>query len=279
MTNRQNLILGVMLVSAMSCALARAGSIRATVKAGEPVKKVSAIQRELTSLGTMSKPFEGKLTDGKLSIENLPPGRYDLKFETASGSVEGWDASVPASDYEEEQPLTDEARKTILKKMATEMASAFDDEVVVLDLQGNIQNAAVLLKRLRRRAFVSAGYREGEWVWRADRWQWEDPEERNWVPNQETPWYALIRERLFPKDYEAKRITYARHLGGIALTEEKPDADLGEVLVPQPKLGINAINPDGSATTPLTIKPATVGAATQPTTGEAKADAKEGSQP
>ena len=258
----------VLVVSLASASGALGGSIRATVKADQPIRKVWAIQREQTSLGTMAKPFDGAVLNGKLFVENVPPGRYDLKFQFDQGTVEGWDANVPASDYVEEQPLSDEARQTILKKMSTETASAFDDEVIVLDLQGNIQNAAVLLKRLRRRPFVSAGYREGEWVWRADRWQWEDPEERNWVPNQETPWYALIRERLFPKDYEARRITYARHLGGIEITEETPEVDLGDILVPQPKSGIHAINPDGTETKTIQIKPVPTVAADGQATAE-----------
>ncbi|MBE3132878.1 MAG: hypothetical protein IMZ55_05355, partial [Acidobacteria bacterium] len=91
-------------------------------------------------------------------------------------------------------------------------------------------------------------------VWRVERWHWEDPDEHTWVPYQERPFYALVRERLYEKDYRAKRVAYARHLGGIALTAEKPDADLGAVKVPAPAPGVCAVDPKGERISPVVLK-------------------------
>ena len=233
-----------------------AGAIRATIDSEEPILEAWVIARKDTNIGVERKAKPIKLEGNELVVENLPiPGRYDLRFRTASGTIEGWDDSVPESDYVEEQPLGTESKLTILKKMAKMAKRGFADQVVVLDIQGNIQNAAVLVTRLRTRPFVGGGYQPGEWVWRVERWQWEFPEEDTWVPYQERPCYALVRKRLYRKQYEALRTTYARHLGGIVLTEGRSEAKMGVLKIPRLKPGTRALNADGSPTEPISIKP------------------------
>src|SRR5687768_14403694 len=75
-----------LIVAILGVDVALAGSIRATVKAEKPIRKVWAVQREQTSLGTMAKPFDGAVLNGKLFVENVPPGRYDLKFQFDEGT-------------------------------------------------------------------------------------------------------------------------------------------------------------------------------------------------
>jgi len=234
-----------------------AGTIRATIDTEEPIASAWIILRRDTNIGVEHQPKPIKITDNELVIEGLEvPGRYDLRFKTASGCViEGWDDKVPESDYVDEQPLSKESKLTILKKMAKTSKRGFADKVVVLDIQGNIQSAAVLVTRLRTRPFVGGAYKQGEWVWRVERWQWEFPEEDTWTPYQERPYYALVRKRLYKKDYEALKTTYARHLGGILLTEEQPEVKMGVLKIPHLKPGVRALNPNGSATRPISIKP------------------------
>ena len=236
---------------------ASAGTIRATIDSAEPVVQAWVIQRKDTNIGVENAPRSIKLAGKDLVVEGLSvPGRYDLRFKTASGCVvEGWDGHVPESDYVEEQPLGKESKLTILKKMAKIEKRHFADEVIVLDIQGNIQNTAIIVTKLRTRPFVGGAYKQNEWVWRVERWQWEFPEEDTWVPYQERPYYALLRKRLYRKDYEALCTTYARHLGGIVLTDEQPEATMGVLKIPLLKPGTRALNPDGSTTRPIRIKP------------------------
>jgi len=243
-----------------------AGSIRATLAGDETVRRVWAIQRQARHIrtsagkthdvGMYGEPHEGTVDGRTMSIANLPvPGRYDLKIETASGGVmAGWDASVPESEYVGDPPLEKEAKQKIFAKLADEQFSAFADRMWVLDVQGNLQHAALLVMKLRMRPFVGGAYKPGEWVFRIDRWHWENPDDQTWVPYQERPFYALVRERLYKKDYEAKRVAMARHLGGIALTEQRPEVNLGTVKVVTPEAGVLAVNADGSPVRPVVLK-------------------------
>ena len=250
-------VLCVLCVELLCFNVCRAGSITATVKNEEPIQHVFAILRDYTKTGVYSTPMPGHLDGNKIVIDGLPaPGRFDLEFDTDSGRVIGWDAHVPASDYEQEQPLSQESRKIVMEKMSTDNVVGFPDQAVVLDVQGNIQNAAVLMTTLRNRTFIeSAGANNSTWIWRVDRWQWHFPNETTWTPVQDHPYYALARERLKPEAYQAKCVLFARHLGGIYLTKDRPDFDAGIILVPKPQPGIHAINPDGSAIEPIVIKP------------------------
>jgi hypothetical protein len=74
------------------------------------------------------------------------------------------------------------------------------------------------------------------------------------VPWQERPSYALVREKLKPADYPSKSMVYARHLGGIGLTEESPDSDRGIIRVPKPAGGVYAVEPDGTPIKPIVLK-------------------------
>jgi len=257
----------VLLASALvTTTSARAGTIRASVETKEAIKRVWAIQRRARRLttskgkvhdvGLYGYPHEGRAEGNEIVVENLPvPGRYDLKLQTESGGIiAGWDAAVPPSDYVGDPPLEEESRRKILEKLSDEDFSAFADRMWVLDIQGNIQNAAVLVMKLRTRPFVGGGYKPGEWVWRVERWQWENPEEHTWVPYRKRPFYALVRERLYKKQYQAKRVIFARELGGIGLTEERQTIYLKGVKVPRPVLGIYAVNPDGSRIRAVVLK-------------------------
>lgn len=250
----------------MSAVVAGAGTIRARLDTKETIARVLAIRRAAQTLtdktdkvhdiGMYGEVHEGKADGGEIVIENLPvPGKYDLQLETqAGGIVAGWDATVPESDYEGDPPLEDASKQKVFKKLGNKQFSTFSDRMWVLDVQGNIQHAALLVMKLRMRPFVGGGYKEGEWVWRVERWHWENPDEHTWVPYQERPYYALVRERLYEKQYRDKRVSYARHLGGIALTKDRETADLGVIKVLAPVAGVFAIHPDGSRIQPVVLK-------------------------
>ena len=242
------------------------GTITLSVKSPEQVTRVVAIERRAEiiattkgkahDIGLYGVSHNGTVTYAVLRIDNLPvPGVYDLRIETESGAtLAGWDATVPESDYVGDPPLEKEGRRAILDKLADEQFSAFSDRMWVLDIQGNIQNASLLVMKLRTTPFVGGNYQPGEWVWRIERWQWENPDDHTWVPYQERPFYALIRQRLYASQYNAKRIVFARSLGGIALTPDRPEVNLGEVTLPPVEPGICAVNPDGSRITPVVLK-------------------------
>ena len=243
-----------------------AGSLRATLDTEAEIVGVAAVGRqarqivtskgETKDVGMYGKPFPGRIEGDTIVVENLPvPGSYDLRFTTASGAViEGWDATVPESDYVEQRPLPESDRAELLEKLTGRDFSAFADDVRVLDAKGNAQHAAILVMQLRVRPFVGGNYKPGEWVWRVNRTQWENPDEHTWVPYRPRPFYALIRQRLLEPQYRDKSHVFARHLGGVALTRERPEADLGAVVVPEPEGGVYAVEPDGSRIVPAVLK-------------------------
>lgn len=237
-------------------AKATTGTIRATVKSQEPIIRAWVMQTRFTKDGVYHTAMPAVVKEDQLIAANLPlTGRWRLRFQTKSGFIEGWDATVPQSDYVQEQPLNNASKRTIIEKMVKASSRDFYDTSVILDIQGNIQHAAVLVTRLRRRPFVSDGYKPGEWVWRVERWQWDDPLEHTWTPSQDRPFYALVRKRFYEKDYKKLATTYARHLGGIELTSDRPEADLGTIMLPPPKPGVRAMGPDGKTIRPIVIKP------------------------
>lgn len=236
-------------------ALAQAGSITATIQ-GEAPQQVWAVERRLTPTGVELVRTPGQVHGQRVVIGGLPDaGRFDLLLQLPSGMVEGWDASAPASDYEPEQPLDDEAKATLRQKIARFERKAFFDRVEVLDMQGNIQNAAVLVYKVHTRGFVEAVDRGPDWVWRVDRMQWEDPEEHTWTPHPKLAFYALQRHRVTPSQFAGLRWLFARHLGGVELTPHQPDADLGTLIVPAVPAGVGACNPDGTMIPPVQVKP------------------------
>lgn len=250
----EKLLIALCLLSAAS-ATVQAGTVRATVESEEPIQSAWLVERKLTNVGVYDgRRLTARIAGTNLVVENVPVGRYDLRLKTAGGEIWGWDAAVPPSDYEEELPLSEESRQTILNKLKASFATGFDDRAVVLDMQGNIQNATVLVTQLRTTPFTGGGYREGEWVWRVTRWEWRCPED-TWAPRVDRPYYAMVRERLYPKDYEGKHLLLARHLGGIEVAQADADVNLGIISLPAPKKGIHAIGPDGSLIEPIVLKP------------------------
>ncbi|MFW6059176.1 MAG: hypothetical protein ACODAQ_03290 [Phycisphaeraceae bacterium] len=245
---------------------ARAGEIRATLETEARIEKVWAVQRKAETIttskgrekdiGMYGRPRAGRVEGDAIVIDGLETqGRYDLRFETADGAiVQGWDANVPESDYVGDPPLEDADRQRILEKQASDQFTAFADRVRVLDMRGNIQNAVLLVEKVRWRPFVGGGYKKGEWVWRVERWQWENPDEQTWVPYQERPYYALVRQRTDEAGYRAKRVVYARHLGGVVLTSEQPKQDIGVVHVPAPTPGVHAVDEGGEPIETVTLK-------------------------
>ena len=248
--------LAALVVVLLATGASDAGSLRAQLPPGHAVTSAQAIEYRPTKTGVDTVTHDGRVTGDAVEFADLPDSAtLCLRLTTADGVVEGWDATVPASDYVEEQPLSDAGRAAIFEKLTAMEDRGFADEVRVLDVVGNIQHAAVLLERLRRRSFVGGGYQPGEWVWRVDRYQWHDPDEQAWTPDPALPWHALDRRRLRAPQHAALRIVYARHLGGIALSPQRPDVDLGLVTLPSVPPGVHACAPDGTIIEPVTLKP------------------------
>jgi hypothetical protein len=209
---------------------ASAGEIIGRVE-GAYVKSATAVHRasRKRTAGRVDQPT------GEFAIDGLAlDASYDVVLDFDGGPrLEGIDLSVPASDYEEEQPLTDEDVADITERVRG--LNKFEDVIDVLALQGNIQHAVVLLNKLRTRPFYNS--QPGEIVWRAELWHFERPDE-TWVKVQEELFVVLYRERMQEKSYRAKCITFDPALGGLRPTSEAPRIDLGTIPPPEIEPGI-----------------------------------------
>jgi len=214
------------------------GTITGTVaKQADKVTKVTAVERNVNK-----PPFPGRIdaATGRFTVPDLPvPGRYDCILEFGAPRLEGVNMKVPHSDYEEEQPLTAEDVKTIIRK--TKSMNKFEDVVEILGVSGNIQHAAVLLNKLKVKPFY--GSKPGEIVWRAELWQFERPEE-TWAKVQDELFTILYRVREQKAVYDKQSITFEPSLGGLELTLDKPTLDVGAVEPPADKPGVRLRSPD-----------------------------------
>jgi hypothetical protein len=215
---------------AAEASAANTGEIVGRVE-GAYVKSATAVHRATRkrTAGTVDRQA-GEFTIGGLALDEP----YDVVLDFDGGPrLEGVDLSVPPSDYEEEQPLTDEDVADITGRLRG--LNKFEDVIDVLALQGNIQHAVVLLNKLRTRPFYNS--QPGEVVWRAELWHFERPDE-SWVKVQEELFVVLYRERMQEKTYRAKCLTFDPALGGLRPTAESPRIDLGTIPPPETEPGI-----------------------------------------
>ena len=229
-------ILSAVLLSpvAQSAPPGKRGTIRGQLAAADSAGKVVALHR------ASGKTFPGKVDSqtGSFSIEQLPfKGLYDCRVEFAASRLEGINLKVPRSDYVEEQPLSEEDLETIKAKVRR--MNKFEDVVEIKTISGNIQHAAILLNKLRTRPFF--GSKPGEVVWRSELWHFERPEE-TWVKVQDELFVVLYRQRMQHVDYRKQSVTFDAALGGIRLTRETPEYDLGRIELPRPQPGVHFRN-------------------------------------
>jgi hypothetical protein len=206
------------------------GTISGTLDKPAQATAVTAINR------ADDKHYPGKIDakTGQFTIAGLPLGAtYDILLDAGAARLEGINLKVPRSDYEEEQPLSKDDIKSI-KAKALEL-NQFEDRVEVMAVVGNIQHAAVILNKLRTRAFVNSN--EGEVIWRLEVWHFEKPD-KAWFKVQDELFQVLYRERLQKKNFKKKSLTLDPALGGIKLTEKKPKADVGKVALPSKETGV-----------------------------------------
>lgn len=222
---------------------AQTGTIRAQVDRAAELRAVSAVNRK--SHQTWQAEIDA--AQGEFEISGLPlDARFDLIVDCQAGDqpyrLEGVDLSVPPSDYEEEQPLADEDMSTIRAKLAR--TNKFEDIVQVGAIRGNIQHAAVLLNKLRTRPFYQS--KPGEVIWRVELWHFERPED-TWVKVQDELFLTIYRQRMPGKEYERKSLTVDPALGGIVLSAQAREIDLGRIALPQPERGVFVREADGTS--------------------------------
>jgi hypothetical protein len=210
---------------------AETGVITGTVDKPKLVAAVAAVNR------VNDKKYPGKLdaVTGRFTIEKLPlEAHYDCLIDYDGGArLEGVNLRVPASDYEEEQPLSPADIATIKSKVKG--LNQFEDAVEILTIEGNIQHAVILLNKVRTKAFINSA--AGEIVWRAELWHFERPEE-TWVKTQDELFGVLYRERIQKAEFDKKAVTFDGALGGLRLTGKQAKADLGAIQIPEKKPGI-----------------------------------------
>jgi hypothetical protein len=224
------LIIGTFAFAPQVVIAADTGAIQGNIDKAKLVKAVVAVDR------TNDKKFPGKVDaqTGRFTIDGLPlEAAYDCVIDLEGARLEGVNLRVPRSDFEEEQPLSDEDRKALKESVAR--LNQFEDKVEVLAIQGNIQHAAVIINKLRTKPFINS--QPGEVVWRLELWHFEKPDE-TWVKVQDELFLVLYRERLQKKDFEKKALTLDGALGGLQVTKEKPTLDVGGVQLPSNEPGI-----------------------------------------
>lgn len=150
--------------------------------------------------------------------------RWDIIIAAGGCSIEGFDFSVPRSDYEEEQPLSTNDIAEL--RAQVKLLNRFEDTVQVLAITGNIQHAAALLNKLRTKPFYNSA--PGEVVWRAELWRFEKPEE-TWVKRQDELFTIYHRERFSIDTYRQLRLLFDPALGGLGA-----GANAGAIVWPQP---------------------------------------------
>jgi hypothetical protein len=152
-------------------------------------------------------------------------------MEYGGARLEGVNLKVPAAD--DEQPLTKEDAEKITATVHA--LNQFEDTVQVLAVRGNSQHAAVFLNKLRTKPFVNSA--PGEIVWRVELWHFEKPDE-TWIKYQDELFVVFYRERLQKSAFEKKAITFDPALGGLELTPQKANLDLGTLKLPTAEVGI-----------------------------------------
>jgi hypothetical protein len=209
--------------------IATAGSIIGAIPEGKTLSKATAVDRQSNKKfpGTVDAPA------GRFTIDDLPAGTYDCLLDFGDARLEGVNFQVPASDYEEEQPLTDEDLAIIKAKVLS--MNKFEDQVEIMAIQGNIQHAVILLNKLRTKDFYES--KPGEIIWRAELWHFERPEE-TWLKVQDEMFIVLYRERIQRSAYDRKSLTFDPHYGGLTITQENPRIDLGKIEPPVEKRGV-----------------------------------------
>ena len=211
-------------------ASADTGSIHGSIEPAGSATAVTAVDR------TSNKKYEGQIgaATGDFTIDQLPLAvKYDLVIDYGKARLEGISLTVPPSDYEEEQPLSEDDIQTIREKVLS--MNKFEDQVEILAIEGNIQHAAILLNKLRTKPFVNS--QPGEAVWRVELWHFERPED-TWVKVQDELFLTLYRERLQKSAYDRKSLTFTRALGGLSPTAESPMIDVRAITLPPAKPGV-----------------------------------------
>lgn len=205
------------------------GAIAGRLGEGAEASAVAAIDRRT------QRRYEGVLErDGTFRVSGLSVGTcYDLVIDYQQARLEGVDLRVPPSDYEEEQPLTDEDRQELRERM--QRLNRFEDVLEFLAIEGNVQHAAVLVNKLRTRPFF--GSKPGEVIWRAEIWRFTRPDD-HWVKSSDELFVVLYRKRFLRQDYDQQAITFDPRLGGLCPTAEMPVIDLGTIVLPAPRPGI-----------------------------------------
>jgi hypothetical protein len=110
-------------------------------------------------------------------------------------------------------------------------------------VRGNVQQAAMLVNKLRARPFVNS--RPGEVVWRLELWHFERPDE-TWVNQQDEFFIVLYRERIAKAEYDRKALALEPALGGLRLTGAKPLVDLGTVRLPPARRGVRLLEAEAA---------------------------------
>jgi hypothetical protein len=228
-----------LLLIAASVAAADTGIIVGSVEKPDAVKTVAAVIRDDPPVNYPGN-LDGKT--GQFTVPGLPLDKnYDLVIDLPSGArLEGVNLRVKPTDFKDADPPLIKADEEKLKEI-TRSLSKFEDVHEFLAVGGNGQHAAVVVNKLRTKAFYES--KPGEVVWRLEVWFYEREELTDpWVKEQDTLFIIHYRERLAKAEYDKKAITLDPKLGGLRPTAKNAKIDVGKVGLPDGKPGIRLRN-------------------------------------
>jgi hypothetical protein len=232
---RARLIPWVVLAAAAAAGPARAakGTLTGVLDKSKGVTAVLAVDRA----DEVDKKYKGTVNakTGRFTIPGLPlDATYDVVIDVGDARLEGVNLKVKSSDYEEEQPLTKKDIATITK--ICKDLNKFENEIEVMVVTGNCQNAAVLLNKKRTTPFYES--KPPEMIWRLELWHFQKPDDDHWVKDPDELAVMFYRQRLQKAAFAKKSLTLDGALGGFKPTAKAPKIDVGKVKIPDGKPGI-----------------------------------------
>ena len=211
--------------------LVLSAAVRGKVECEERVAKVAALDRSLpqkiADKEVRIRAHQGKVAGRTYSIPDLPPGSYDLYFETADGTrYEGVDLRVEDSS----KKLKEKDRKSITDRVLR--MKTWSNKKRVLRIEGNGEHAKALVELMRTRPTSYDGRFGGTpVVWRVEIWYYH----KLFGTWRREEWKVLRRFLRAAEEASRWKWVFLPELGGVDVREGEVRRD---VKLPAPAVSL-----------------------------------------